>query len=231
MSKGSSLSHRVANDLKRDIVSGVLGPGTWLKTDELAERYAVSANPVREALWRLQGEGFVVASPNQGARVRAVDDDLVRNIFEIREALEPVIVRRFCQRVTSSDLSRLREAAAEFARIAGRKTVDFYALDAANRAFHAVITEGEVNTQALEVMDRYADLINATRARLPISQARLRQRADQHTEMVKAIASGDVEVAARMAALHVRAAGEDLLEQMRQVRMSSARNAQAAFSK
>ena len=89
MSKSSSLSHRVANDLRRDIIAGVLEPGAWLKTEDLAERYAVSANPVREALWRLQGEGFVVANPNQGARVRVVDDDFVRNIFEIREALEP----------------------------------------------------------------------------------------------------------------------------------------------
>ena len=100
MSKNSSLSHRVTSDLRRDIVAGVLEPGAWLKTEELAARYAVSANPVREALWRLQGEGFVVANPHQGARVRGVDDDFVRNIFEIREAIEPIFVRRFCQRAT-----------------------------------------------------------------------------------------------------------------------------------
>ena len=100
MAKNSSLSHRVTNDLRRDIVAGAIAPGAWLKTDELAARYAVSANPVREALWRLQGEGFVVANPNQGARVRTVDDDFIRNIFEIREAIEPIFVRRFCQRAT-----------------------------------------------------------------------------------------------------------------------------------
>ena len=114
MSKGSSLSHEVANTLRRDIIAGVFEPGTWLKTEELAERYEVSANPVREALWRLQGEGFVVANPNQGARVRAVDDDFVRNIFEIREALEPMIVRRFCERATKSDIARLRDSCRGF---------------------------------------------------------------------------------------------------------------------
>jgi DNA-binding GntR family transcriptional regulator len=227
MSKGSSLSHQVAIDLRRDIIAGVLQPGAWLKTEELAERYAVSANPVREALWRLQGEGFVVANPNQGARVRAVDDDFVRNIFEIREALEPLIVRRFCQRVTNADLGRLREAAADFARVAAKKVIDFDGLDAANRAFHTIINEGEVNLQALEVMERYAGLINATRARLPISPARLRQRVEHHAEIVKAIASGDADAAARVAATHVRAAGEDMLTQMRQVRMSTAREARA----
>src|SRR4051794_31253479 len=169
MSKKDSLSHRVANDLRRDIVAGVLVPGNWLKTEDLAARYGVSANPVREALWRLQGEGFVVANPNQGARGRVVDDDFVRNIFEIREALEPVIVRRFCARATPADIERLRKATAEFAEIASNPVPDFAVLDAANRAFHAVITEGEVNLQALETMERYAGIINATRANLPIA--------------------------------------------------------------
>ena len=118
MAKTSSLSHRVTSDLRRDIIAGVLEPGEWLKTEDLAARYGVSANPVREALWRLQGEGYVVANPNQGARVRVVNDDFVRNIFEIREAIEPIFMRRFCQRVTASDIARLREAAAVFAEIA-----------------------------------------------------------------------------------------------------------------
>jgi DNA-binding GntR family transcriptional regulator len=227
MPKESSLSHQVANSLRADIVSGSLQPGTRLKTEELASRYNVSANPVREALWRLQGEGFVVANPNQGARVRAVDDDFVRNIFEIRETLEPMIVRRFCQRVTDADIVRLRAAADEFQRVAGQKAPSFDELDAANRAFHTVIISGEVNLQALEVMERYASLINATRARLPISPARLRERAGHHLDIGAAIASGNVEEAVRVAVIHIRAAGEDMLSQMRQVRTSRARIASA----
>lgn len=223
MSKSSSLSHRVTNDIRQDIVSGLLPPGAWLKTEELAKRYQVSANPVREALWRLQGEGFVVAVPQQGARVRTVDDDFVRNIFEIREALEPIIVRRFCRRATASDLAAMREAAAEFARLASRKQVDFATLDAANRAFHAVISGGDVNFQALEVMERYAGLISATRAQLPISPARLRQRVDHHAGILQAVVTGDADAAARIAAEHVREAGDDMLAQMREARSSVAR--------
>ena len=49
MTKNSSLSHRVTADLRRDIESGALEPGAWLKTESLAARYDVSANPVREA--------------------------------------------------------------------------------------------------------------------------------------------------------------------------------------
>lgn len=222
MSKNSSLSHRVTADLRRDIIAGILPPGTWLKTEDLAGRYTVSANPVREALWRLQGEGFVVASPNQGARVRVVNDDFVRNIFEIREAIEPIFVRRFCLRCTTDDLARLGDAAAAFAETA-RRTSNFEEIDQANRLFHGIITEGEPNIEAIETMERYAGLINATRARLPTSPVRLRSRVAQHAEIVAAIAAGDADTAAQVAGLHVRAAGEDLLSQMRQVRSSRER--------
>ena len=218
MSKNSSLSHRVTSDLRRDIVAGVIEPGAWLKTEELAARYGVSANPVREALWRLQGEGFVVANPNQGARVRAVDDDFIRNIFEIREAIEPIFVRRFCQRATPADLDRLRVAAAIFAEVAADRPNDFEALEAANRDFHAVILEGEFNIPAIEAMERYAGIINATRAKLPVTLSHLRERVAQHRKIVEAVAAGDAEMAARVATEHVRAAGEDLLNLMRQAR-------------
>ena len=225
MPKSSSLSHRVTNELRRDIISGALEPGEWLKTETLADRYGVSANPVREALWRLQGEGFVVANPNQGARVRVVDDDFVRNIFEIREALEPIIIRRFCERVTASDIAHLRDAAAVFSEIASRKTPSFAALDAANQAFHAIITKDEFNLQAIEVMERYAGLINATRAKLPIAPASLRLRVNQHSEIIAAIGSGDVGAAMAVAAAHIRAACQDMLTQMRQARISAVRGA------
>ncbi|MBV8112805.1 MAG: GntR family transcriptional regulator [Hyphomicrobiales bacterium] len=223
MSKTSSLSQRVADDLRRDIVAGVLAPGAWLKTKQLAARYGVSANPVREALWRLQGEGFVVANPNQGARVRTVDDDFVRNVFEIREAIEPIFVRRFCQRATPGDLIRLRAAAAAFAEVAVGEPSHFEALEAANRKFHAIILEDEFNIPAVEVMERYAGIINATRAKLPVTRSRLRQRIAQHGEIVDAIALGDAETAARVAVAHVRGAGEDLLTLMRQARLNEAR--------
>ena len=218
MAKNSSLSHRVIRDLRQDIVAGVLAPGSWLKTEELAARYAVSANPVREALWRLQGEGFVVANPNQGARVRAVSDDFVRNIFEIRQAIEPIFVRRFCQRAASGDLDRLSAAAAAFVEVAANRPSDFEALEAANHDFHAIILEGEFNIQAIEAMERYAGIIKATRAKLPVTLSHLRERITQHRKIVNAVAAGDAETAAIAATEHVRAAGEDLLNLMRQAR-------------
>jgi DNA-binding GntR family transcriptional regulator len=229
MSKSSSLSHRVANDLRTDIIDGVFEPGAWLKTEEIAARYSVSANPVREALWRLQGEGFVVANPNQGARVRTVDDDFVRNVFEIREAIEPIFVRRFCHRATHGDLARLRAAADAFAAAAARLE-NFEAVETANRQFHAIILEGEFNIPAIETMERYAGIINATRAKLPITLARLRQRVNQHRDLIEAMTVGDADAAAAIAVEHVRGAANDLLSLMRHARMNAPREDKSPIS-
>ena len=102
--------------------------------------------------------------------------------------------------------------------MAADRPSDFEALEAANRDFHAIILEGEVNIPAIEAMDRYAGIIKATRAKLPVTLSRLRQRVAQHRKIVEAIAAGDAETAARVAIEHVRGAGDDLLNLMRQAR-------------
>ena len=96
--------------------------------------------------------------------------------------------------------------------MAADRPSDFEALEAANRDFHAIILEGEFNIPAIEAMERYAGIINATRAKLPVTLSRLRQRIAQHRQIVDELAAGDAETAARAALEHVRGrAGEDLL--------------------
>ncbi|KAJ54438.1 hypothetical protein ACMU_17140 [Actibacterium mucosum KCTC 23349] len=212
-----SLAHRLAADIRRDIISGYFAPGTRLKTEVLTERYAVSASPVREALWRLEGEGFIVLLPNQGASVRVVDDDFVRNIFEIRSVIEPLFVGRFCRRCSSADIDRLKEAAEKF-RQAGTHPIDTDAMDRHNRDFHAIMIEEEPNEEGIQVIERYGDLINAVRSQHRMTEGRARMRIVEHAAIIEAIAKGDVELARQASRDHVLAAGEDFLEQMRQSR-------------
>lgn len=210
-----NLSHRLTADIRRDIVAGVFPPGVRLKTDELARRYGVSSNPVREALWRLQGEGFVVQTPNLGAHVRVVDDDFVRNIFEIREAVEPLFARRMCLHAAPADIERLSAAQEAFAEAAAQPEIEFHRMDALNRAFHGVIMEHETNLEALQVIERYGDLLTTVRSKLNVTRGRSLARAGEHAAITRAIRSGDPDLAYREAANHVRQAGQDFLDQMR----------------
>ena len=93
--------------IRDDIVAGELLFGARITIDALATRYGVSHMPVREALRELQGEGLVVIEPNRGARVRTIDTRFVENLFEIRTALEVMMVRRAAQRATPADIAEL----------------------------------------------------------------------------------------------------------------------------
>src|SRR4051794_25739219 len=78
---------RVVARIRADILRGIWRPDARLKVRDLAARYGVSPAPIREGLQQLQGEGLVVMEPQRGARVRRVDEQLVINIFDVREAL------------------------------------------------------------------------------------------------------------------------------------------------
>ena len=84
---------RVCELLRKDILSGQFPPGARLKIAELSQAYGVSQMPIREALQQLQGEGLLDILPNRGASVRTVDARMVRNIYDLRGAIESMLVR------------------------------------------------------------------------------------------------------------------------------------------
>ncbi|MFD1722106.1 GntR family transcriptional regulator [Amnibacterium endophyticum] len=88
----------VIDDVRRDIVAGVLPPGSRLTEASLAERYGVSRVPVREALRGLEGEGFVASRPHVGSSVAQIPLDEADDLFAVREALEMATAGRAAAR-------------------------------------------------------------------------------------------------------------------------------------
>jgi DNA-binding GntR family transcriptional regulator len=93
--------------LRRDIRHGHFPPGARLKVAELARRYRTSAMPVRQALVELQSQGLVSIPANRGASVRVLDERLADNLCDLRKAILGLVVRRFVERATPSDVDRL----------------------------------------------------------------------------------------------------------------------------
>ena len=91
-----SVSDRVYDVLSREIVSGVRACGSGLAEEELARAFRVSRTPIREALRRLKASGLVEIRTNHGAVVRTLDAEEVRQIYEVREALESKAVELAC---------------------------------------------------------------------------------------------------------------------------------------
>jgi len=205
-------SIEICDRIRDDIVSGALPFGSRLTLHRLATRYATGHMPVREALRQLQGEGLVVQTPNCGARVRAVDVDFVRNIFDLRIAIESMLARRAAERIKAKHVAELDAVQGNFeACIAAR---DFAGALAANRVFHRIINEAAGNPEASALLDRHWRLIAALWNVYGYGEERAAGVISDHHQMIKAFATHDAEVAACLAMAHAAKAKQELIARM-----------------
>jgi DNA-binding GntR family transcriptional regulator len=145
---------RIHEILLRQIVEGVLAPGTRLVEGRLAERLGVSRTPVREALFRLHQEGFVLTSAGRGFSVKPLDDKEARELFPILSALEGLALS-MAGPLLALDVEALREANRALAPLNRRPLA---AIDA-DTAFHELLLRRCPNGNLL-------DLIAGVRRRL-----------------------------------------------------------------
>lgn len=101
------LRQKIVEQILADVFRGGLTAGRHLVTQELAERFEVSHTPIREALIALAGIGIIDLVPNRGAVVRRVTSREVREVMQVRKALECEAVRLACGRIDLSELDRL----------------------------------------------------------------------------------------------------------------------------
>ncbi|WFU48354.1 GntR family transcriptional regulator [Sinorhizobium terangae] len=134
--RDDTLASRISRVLAERIISGVLPPGERLRQDHVAEEFGASHVPVREAFRRLEAQGLAVSEPRRGVRVAAFDLQEVREVAEMRAALEVLALRHAVPHLTPAILDR-----AEAATAAADSSRDVRSWEAANRAFHRIILE------------------------------------------------------------------------------------------
>jgi DNA-binding GntR family transcriptional regulator len=96
MKRTSSLAGPVYEQLKSDIFEFRLLPGTRFSENEVARRARVSRTPVREALFRLEREGYLQVHPKSGWSVRPLDFDQLDHLYDLRVVLEGAAVQKLC---------------------------------------------------------------------------------------------------------------------------------------
>jgi len=173
------------------IVQGTLQRGQHLVENELAEYLGVSRQPVREALQRLQTDGWIDLRPAQGAFVHTPSEDEVDQLLGVRTVLETYAARLAAENATPEDVNRLWELQQDGLNALAAN--DSEGLVAANAALHAHINTIAGNT----VLARHIGLVER-RWRwyyLPIAQPRGQSAWTEHAELIKAIAAGDADLA------------------------------------
>ncbi|WP_072802857.1 GntR family transcriptional regulator [Rhodococcoides yunnanense] len=101
------LSEEVAGHIRRQIMSGALRPGSFVRMDETAAELGVSATPVREALVSLRGEGLVEQVPHRGYRVGELDRGDIDDIFWLQGTIASKLARRAARIITSTQIEHL----------------------------------------------------------------------------------------------------------------------------
>jgi DNA-binding GntR family transcriptional regulator len=207
-SEGASL-YKLIRD---DIIEGRLVANERLVVTDLARRHGTSTNPVREALQLLRGEGFVTFVPNRGARVRPIDQDFVRDIYEIGVLIEPALTRWFVTMATVEDIAELERIQA---LIEENNFTDTFKHSELDTAFHTVMYQKHYNRHAAELWWKHREVLRAVGRRFNFTLARRAAILAEHRELIAHVKSGEADAAAELIARHVEGSGRHLLEHMR----------------
>lgn len=174
------------------ILRGSYAGGTRLTEQDLAQAAGVSRTPVREALRRLQSEGLVLVSPNQGAVVAAFEPKDAEEIFELRAVLEPICAQRAAQLASAAQIAELRSLAQrQLLEARNRRRGHLSRIGELNDRFHHLLQQSAASPRLEKALAGLieAPLILRTFGQYSIEE--LQRSADQHLELVQALEARD----------------------------------------
>jgi DNA-binding GntR family transcriptional regulator len=203
---------RVAADLRRRILSGALVPGQRLKIDGVAAACEVSHMPVREALHELEREGVVELLPHRGAMIRPVDARFVRNVYDMRAAIEGMLTEHCAMSIDVAGIEELRQLTDAFENATVMS--DPVALLRANRQLHDSINRHADNPDAVRVLGQGRLLVESLRVRFGFGLRRFDAIVSEHRQIMKAIGRREHAKAGQLARMHCIRARDDLLARL-----------------
>jgi DNA-binding GntR family transcriptional regulator len=202
--------------IREDIIEGRLSANERLVVADLAERHGTSTNPVREALQQLRGEGFVILTPNRGARVRPIDEDFIRDISEVTALIEPFLVRWYVGMATHEDIAELERLQDLIEDNAFKDPVLHSEIDT---AFHTLMYERHYNRHIAQLWWRNREVLRAVTRRMDYTLARRAAVIRDHRQLIQCIKDQDADLAAETISRHVSGSGRHIVEQMRAHKM------------
>ncbi|MGO4669867.1 GntR family transcriptional regulator [Bosea sp. 2RAB26] len=203
---------RLREAIRADIVAGTFAPSEHLKMAALVQRYGTSPAPIREALGQLEGEGWIEILPNRGARVRSIERAFIRELFEIRLALEPPLAGYSAAVATVSDINALWAIHKDYAAAIGQG--NSAAISSTNGAFHTSILSIRPNRSALVLLDQHNAFVGATRRRFGFPDHRLAAMVPEHEAIIEACARNDATAVRRLMRAHIQRSIDELIPRL-----------------
>lgn len=198
-----SRADEVYAQLKRDIADFKLVPGDRFSENELCERLAVSRTPVRQALFRLQQEGFVEVLFRAGWRVLPFDFDQFEQLYDLRMVLETTAVRRLCQDGLKVNRELLDALAAVWLVPAAQRSADTTQVAQWDEQFHCALVAAAGNAEIARVHRDVTERIRVIR-RLDFTQKpRVEATYEEHAKILRAVRARRADPAAMLLRAHI----------------------------
>jgi DNA-binding GntR family transcriptional regulator len=212
MTIGIPAYEQLIDILRDEIISGDIPADSRLTIIEIAKRFSVSQMPVREALQRLQGEGLIKGIPHKGARVISIDEQFVRNIYEVRGVMEGLLACGSLSGISTAMIRALKDINRKISEVTGdEKTEEILTLD---REFHIKIYEHSDNYVAFDIHNNFTSLLSKLRSKYGFGPFRLNDLIRQHEDIIAALRAKDRTDIERVVRKHRVGSMKDLLEQM-----------------
>lgn len=209
----------VFESLREAIIGGVLKPGERMMEVQLAEEMGVSRTPVREAIRKLELEGFVIMVPRKGAYVAGISSKDVSEVFEIRAALEGLAASLAAERITDVEKEELERVLV--VKAASVQANDFASLIEKDTEFHEMIYRASRNERLMQIISNLREQINRFRMVSLAFPGRGKEALEEHKKIAEAIAERDYVLAQALAQEHISNAENALLEAMQGINMFS----------
>jgi DNA-binding GntR family transcriptional regulator len=202
--EATSLADRAYVQLREEIITAALAPGTLLREEQLTGRLGLGRTPVREAIQHLRREGYVTILPRRGTLVSEISITDLAAIYEVRTRLESWGARLAAERAGAADR---QEAELLVAALGSVDADDYEELLRTDRRIHRFVYRCAKNPFLAETLDHYHNLslriLHVAMRRYPALTPQLDDVVHDQRALLEAIGRGDGETAERVAASHI----------------------------
>lgn len=208
----------VFETLREAIIQGRLKPGERLMEIQLAEEMGVSRTPVREAIRKLELEGFVVMVPRKGAYVAGISIKDIVDVFEVRAALEALAAGLAAERATPEELEDMERAVLQIYEVSNGQNLD--SLVERDTRFHELIYKASRNQRLVQIITLLKEHFQRFRTTSLALPGRGKHAVEEHKNIVEAISERNVELASTLAREHIETAEQLFLNAMGEAKLN-----------
>ena len=199
--------------LGRQFFVGELKPGERLMEVGLAKKLGVSRTPIREAIRKLELEGLVLMIPRRGAEVAEITEKSMRDVLEVRRALEVLAVSLSSERINSDQIEELKTAAEEFER--SLTSDDVTRTAEADVHFHDIIYRSTENQRLIQLLNNLGEQMYRYRVEYLKHKEFHAQISKEHKELIYYLEAGQKEAAEGKIGVHIDKQAQVVLETIR----------------